>query len=434
MIEFAKLFAQSQSIGSLPAIQSRGSKQGENNGDGFASFFQRAAGAGRQEAYKKENDIGIKSAESSGSNLEEDDCPTDEPKKSEKIPDELAALASMSIIQQDTQQIEFTEDDSVQQDAFILESNMDIEAQIPVSGEAVIPVEVSDSADTTAEFKLPEDVEVVAETAVPVEVAETPDNELTARMPQTTAAQETAPEKVETNTSAADGKAAPVTEAGDSCPLENKNDSAQSNTPEDSGQFSGKEEKNIPKSEDTRVFGNQQQVSIAPERIISTESLNSAAEAAPVATATPDSLFATIVESIQMATPESQYMEIQLKPEFLGKVSIQLSLNDAGGMEIKIKAEDMNVKNLIGEQIAQLSESLAEKGTKVTDIDVIYTGVSEDGFYHEQSQSRQQGQQAPGKSYAAGDAASVNFGFGFSDEPELVTMVDAGVSSVEYRA
>ena len=54
-------------------------------------------------------------------------------------------------------------------------------------------------------------------------------------------------------------------------------------------------------------------------------------------------------------------MKSQLKPEYLGKLSIKLMM-DNDGIKAHIKASDASVKGLIMDQLPALQEALKEKG------------------------------------------------------------------------
>lgn len=395
MIELGALFTSTQAIG-MQTQRDRGKSSGGSR-DEFSAVFQMAA----DEGYSKKS--------STGGVKQEGRLPPDKPElpgtgpagqiEEEELPNELAALAGTSIIQ--SNQVQPQREAGTEQVVSILEGNMDIGAAEPV-----FPGEVTEASSVAA----------------PVERT---DEELTARMPLT---QELAraPEDVD-DTSPKPDNVISREIGGKLCPLENKNDPR----PSENG---GQEDQPAAK-EDSRFTGTGQQVDIAPERLSSTEILASAAETSgPAPTATAETLFDTMVENMAMSsTAESKYMEIQLKPDFLGKVSIQLALGD-NGLEIKIKADDPGVKSLIAGQITQLSEALAGKGVKVTSVDVIYTDVSENAFNQPGSGEGSQPQRAFHRYGYEAEPVSIGFGLGFSEEAAIPSAIDTGLSSVEYRA
>ncbi len=231
------------------------------------------------------------------------------------------------------------------------------------------------------------------------------------------------------------------------CPLENGNDPARANDPggtsvaetvikafEPEGSPAddkAKAEENDLKTEQAdRIF----QVDIGPEKVNAAVKLEEASHTSTKHVgATAENLFDTMVEQIEcMRTGESNRMVIQLKPEFLGKVTIELSLEDQG-LHVKIQAEDSGVRSLIGGQIGQLAQSLAEKGIRVSDIDVAYGGIAKQTG--EQPQERKDPQKQNGTRYrkaAAGISlkAPLFVPLDEFDAPALGLMLN----SVEFRA
>lgn len=424
MIELSALFAQMQVTGSLPFMQSSGGRAGGADSDGFSTLFQKAA---NEQRGSGNGPVGFLSR---GEKSVNKDRATDEAPESDKeIPDELAALAQFSIIQE--KQIETPPDLSVADQQQAVSAVQAEQPAITADHDAVVSI-LESNMDIDAQSSLPAETELPAQTTpaaipIPGQAAET-DHELTARMPQ-------APGQVQVTetdkpvTSDIYNEAAVTAEADGPCPLENKND-PQTGSSLEQGE-TAEDNSSSPEKDASRIFGTQQQVDISPERLSAAENLNSAT----TATATTQTLFDTMVQNILMSsTAESSYMEIQLKPDFLGKVSIQLALSD-NGLEIKIKSDDMSVKNLIAGQIAQLSETLSEKGVKVNQIDVIYTDVS-DHTFGQSASDNDNSQSAWAFNGGSKKAGTVNFGFGigFTEEAEMVSILDTGISSVEYRA
>ena len=220
----------------------------------------------------------------------------------------------------------------------------------------------------------------------------------------------------------------------DPCPLENENDNAVSSkgkTDKDDAMLGTKD---VQEQEQARSMPIAQMVDITPEKIASAQKMDAQMEMAPPVSS--DNLFEALVEKMEMSqSAGSDQLEIQLKPEHLGKVSIQLSLGDHG-LQAKITADNMGIRNMIGGQITQLIESLAEKGIRVSQVDVVYTGVSSDQSFSKQSQS---GREAPRQGRSSGEMRLDASG-------ELYTVpdwewnqgishvVDTTISSVEYRA
>ncbi|MDR1117660.1 MAG: flagellar hook-length control protein FliK [Oscillospiraceae bacterium] len=178
-----------------------------------------------------------------------------------------------------------------------------------------------------------------------------------------------------------------------------------------------------------RVVPTQQIIDISPEKLQASEQLRSVQ---PESAATTENLFDKMVEKMEMSGGSGgNQLEIQLKPDYLGKVSIQLSATD-GGLHARIKADDMAVKDLIGSQINQLIESLAGKGVKVSGIDVVYTGVSSQSF--EQPGKGRGGEAEKSRKNSRADGKG-DYGAVVADIPAQTPEIrDTEISSVEYRA
>lgn len=261
--------------------------------------------------------------------------------------------------------------------------------------------------------------------------ADIPEEELTARMPRTTGQQNAASEP-ETAQSAAPA------EGGDLCPLENTNDAGD--TGSTGGERPGLEKKTAEPSAGTEIqaesaFPVQQAVDISPERVSSDGQLG---EMTADSAVTADNLFDAMVESVETSTANGQdQMVIQLKPDHLGKVAIQLALSDTG-LEIRIKSDDLGVKGLISSQITELIQSLGEKGIKVSGVDVVYTEVSDQLPDPNQSQSGGGREEQYTPYVLAGDTGEqipIYTAFtGYSEGGASEAMLSLGISSVEYTA
>lgn len=83
-----------------------------------------------------------------------------------------------------------------------------------------------------------------------------------------------------------------------------------------------------------------------------------------------ESILSQISEKIRLNLGgEFKSMEMQLYPEHLGKVSIEVVVRE-GTMTAKIYAENEAVKNILESQLASLKESFNEQGLKVEDVEV----------------------------------------------------------------
>ena len=172
---------------------------------------------------------------------------------------------------------------------------------------------------------------------------------------------------------------------------------------------------------------------IAPIRVSFAEHFSPAAQ--PVQPLTVENLFDTLIERI-VSLPEAEpHMEISLKPDHLGKLVIDLRLAD-NGLSAKILTTDEGVRNLLAAHINRLSDTLAERGIRLENVEVVYTALSDRAF------DRQQ----PGGEEARGSTLRKNTALRLAEplsaaqleniygQPLYMDGFDWEVSSVEYRA
>ena len=168
---------------------------------------------------------------------------------------------------------------------------------------------------------------------------------------------------------------------------------------------------------------------IRPEQFQATQQMTQAALSAPVKT---ENLFQEMISRVEMMQNDTKSaMTIQLNPEFLGKVALEVSV-DAAGLHVKINAEDSGVRSMINGQLTALIESLENKGIEVVEVEVIHTGINYGAFQDpregENGQSKQQNAQKREVSSTEGVAF-------YTTLPDLMEYyLDTGVSSIEYRA
>ena len=307
------------------------------------------------------------------------------------------------------------------------------ESQAVLSPESELPIDAAAREDipenpvtSILEGKTHTDIDVQQQPAtdsLPVQTAVT---EQTARMPQSGSLETPAMPKDATN----------VAESGsadDLCPLENESDkltvnSAESEEPEKSGDLLPRnaEKTEEPKTADGVVVP-QQAMDIAPMKVESAEQMKAEIETKPIEA---ENLFEKLVESIEISKSEgTNRLELQLKPEHLGKVTVSLTLV-AGELQARIQAEDAGVRNAINSQASALVEALSEKGVKVSAIEVLYTGIDSNTF-------SEPGQNGEAFQNNGGRRAVKNSGFAGLDSlmtEEESPIIEAGLSSVEYRA
>jgi flagellar hook-length control protein FliK len=86
-----------------------------------------------------------------------------------------------------------------------------------------------------------------------------------------------------------------------------------------------------------------------------------------------------IVDRVKTEASEGKYdFDIDLKPDFMGKVSIKLTMED-GNVKVQIKAEDSSVKAMLSDQMSNLHYMLKEKGIPVTTVDITNGGDTMSG-------------------------------------------------------
>ncbi|MDR0936207.1 MAG: flagellar hook-length control protein FliK [Oscillospiraceae bacterium] len=142
---------------------------------------------------------------------------------------------------------------------------------------------------------------------------------------------------------------------------------------------------------------NGQTIDLAPRQVFAQAQTEAAKPVSEIQDVRPNEIFNRLVESAQLIKDvDGSSITMQLKPEHLGKVALQVALNGEGTLNLKITAEDPNVRGMLNTQLAKLVETLSEKGLKIASADVVYTGVA-DNNYGEANRQRQDGENAPGR-------------------------------------
>jgi len=168
---------------------------------------------------------------------------------------------------------------------------------------------------------------------------------------------------------------------------------------------------------------------IKPEQFKAAQQMTQAALNTPVKT---ENLFQEMISRVEMMQNDSKStMTIQLNPEFLGKVALEVSV-DAAGLHVKINAEDSGVRSMINGQLATLIESLEHKGIEVVGVEVAYTGVNYGTF-----QDPREGGQEQGRHHhtAKREVSTTDGAAYYASLPDLMEYyLESGQSSVEYSA
>ena len=226
-------------------------------------------------------------------------------------------------------------------------------------------------------------------------------------------------------------------------PLENENDNDRASTGDGTGKARRTREFADAVETVKRANGEQTQASqadvipaplsagIKPEQFRAAEQMTQAALSTPVEAG---NLFDEMVSRIDMMrTEDMQKMTIELKPEFLGKVDLEIALN-ASGLHIKINAEDHGVRSMVNSQINSLIESLTSKGIEVAEVEVSYTGFNSGEM--PQSRGEQTQPDKAGRRHGRTDGHKIEeITIDAALSPDAIDYyIDTGVSSVEYRA
>lgn len=134
-----------------------------------------------------------------------------------------------------------------------------------------------------------------------------------------------------------------------------------------------------------------------------------------------------IVDKVSTHAAEGRYdFDVELKPDFLGKVSIKLSMQD-GAIRLQIKADDMSVRSMLADQTTALQSALKDKGIELSSVDVTYQSqASLNGGGQPFEQHNGSGRQG-GAYYAQADTSA------FETAAETYSYF-VGNSSVEFLA
>ena len=232
-------------------------------------------------------------------------------------------------------------------------------------------------------------------------------------------------------------------ENGGLSPLENENDNDKALAGDGTGKARRTKEfadtvEMIKKANGEQTQGSQADIvpaplsaGIKPEQFRAAEQMTQAALNAPVEAG---NLFDEMVSRIDMMrTEDMQKMTIELKPEFLGKVDLEIALN-ASGLHIKINAEDHGVRSMVNSQINSLIESLTSKGIEVAEVEVSYTGFNS-GEMPQSRGEQTQPDRTERQHGRTGGHKIEEITIDAALRPDAIDYyIDTGVSSVEYRA
>ena len=98
---------------------------------------------------------------------------------------------------------------------------------------------------------------------------------------------------------------------------------------------------------------------------------NAAADAAEGSRYTKENVL-RIVDRVSTQAKDGRYdFDVELKPDFLGKVSIKLTMED-GNIRMQIRTDDASVRGMLSDQTSSLQSALREKGITLASVDVTY--------------------------------------------------------------
>jgi flagellar hook-length control protein FliK len=219
---------------------------------------------------------------------------------------------------------------------------------------------------------------------------------------------------------------------GDPGPLENENNDTPVEV-EKEKRYSdiAYNERNAPKavSEPANNIPAPLTEGIKPEQFRAAQQLGQTVQDAPVK---PDNLLNEMISRIEMMkTGNQSTMSIQLKPEFLGKVALEIAI-DTEGLRVKINAADGGVRAMLNGQINTLIESLKNKGIEVVEVEVTYTGIDNGAFKESrEDQTQPDRSRRPYNETEATDATVYYSALSFDTADYYI---GSGISSVEYQA
>ncbi len=138
-----------------------------------------------------------------------------------------------------------------------------------------------------------------------------------------------------------------------------------------------------------------------------------------------------IVDKMSAQAVGGKYdFDVELKPDFLGKVNIKLSMEN-GEIRMQIKTDDVNVKSMFADQVSSMQAALKDKGIAVTNIDVTYQSQMQTGADPRSYSQNGSGKQQSGRVHASLEQIA---GGGVFETMSQITGFTHSGSSVEYLA
>ncbi len=140
-------------------------------------------------------------------------------------------------------------------------------------------------------------------------------------------------------------------------------------------------------------------------------------------------IISQLVEKASAGVKEGKYeMQVTLKPEYLGKVSIEMVMEDQG-MVVKILAPNHSVENAISSQMMHLEQDLKAQGIEVLKMEVTQQPMQDSSQLPNQSQESYK--QSKQKYFTTGDIDTLEE---LSDMLSMTEQLALFSNSVEFRA
>ncbi|MGE4484055.1 MAG: flagellar hook-length control protein FliK [Oscillospiraceae bacterium] len=126
---------------------------------------------------------------------------------------------------------------------------------------------------------------------------------------------------------------------------------------------------------------------------------------------------------------QNGHFKIQLEPEYLGKLSVSISMG-RDGLTARIQTENAQVQNILAGQIDQLIDKLGDSGIQVKNVDVVCADM---GGQQNQRDSDSEGAQQRAKAGRIRSAREETAIYEGMEIYDLYTQIGDVVNSVEYR-
>ncbi len=215
------------------------------------------------------------------------------------------------------------------------------------------------------------------------------------------------------------------------CPPENVNDTSgsfgqsQADADAQNGQLNS--------SNNPIIAFDQQLFDLSGQRISFATSLDGQLANLDFKPLTAENLFLDLVEQIKTPVQDNPTLEISLKPEHLGKLTVQLSMGE-NGVTARLLADDENVRHLLANHLGKLSEMLEEKGLKIENIEVAQHSTSDKPFNEQQYPQSRQGYNYQALLNQESIEMDSEYPLAYEVYGYQVPEHGLGLSSVEYKA